>query len=109
MIRNVHIIIKPWNLNTNLIKEDLTNILVWVKFHDVLVAMFSNYSLSLLATLIGTSKMLDSYTSQMCLESWGRSSFAWCLIEVKADEVVKESLTVEIPLLDGSGFTIEEV
>ena len=38
----------------------------------------------------------------------GRSSFNRCLIEVKADEVLKESLTVEIPLLDGSGSTIEK-
>ena len=53
--------------------------------------------------------MLDSYTGQMCLESWGQSSFARCLIEVKADEVLRESLTVEIPLLDGTGSTIEMI
>ncbi|GJY30440.1 hypothetical protein Tco_0413935 [Tanacetum coccineum] len=26
--------------------------------------------------------MLDSYTSTMCMESWGRSSFAWAMIEL---------------------------
>lgn len=72
-------------------------------------AIFSDDGLSLLATFIGTPKMLDSYTSQVYLESWGRSSFSRCLIEVKADEVLRESLTVEIPLLDGSGPTIEKV
>ena len=30
LIRNVPIILKPWTLNTNLLKEDLTNIPVWV-------------------------------------------------------------------------------
>ena len=109
LIRNVPIILKPWNLNTNLLKEDLTNIPMWVKFHDVPLAMFSDDGLSLLATLIGTPKMLDAYTSHMCKESWGRSSFAMCMIDVKSDEVLRDSLTVEIPLLDGSGVTIEKI
>ncbi|PWA64262.1 zinc knuckle CX2CX4HX4C [Artemisia annua] len=141
LIRNIPIILKPWNLNTNLLKEDLTNIPVWVKFHDVPLAMFSDDGLnllatliedltnipvwvkfhdvplamfsddglSLLATLIGTPKRLDAFTSQMCKESWGHSSFARCMIEVKSDEVLRDSLTVEIPLLDGSGSTIEKI
>ena len=65
MIRNVPIILKPWTLNTNILKEDLTNIPVWVKFHDVSLAMFSDDGLSFLVTLIGTPKMLDFYTSLM--------------------------------------------
>ena len=109
MIRNVPIILKPWTLNTNLLKEDLTNVPVWVKFHDVPLAMFFDDGLSLLATLIGTPKRLDAFASQMCKESWGRSSFARCMIEVKSDEVLKDSLIVEIPLLDGTGSTIEKV
>lgn len=109
MIRNVRIILKPWTLSTNLLKADLTIIPVWVKFHDVPLAMFFDDGLSLLATLIGTPKILESYTSQICLESWGRSSFARCLIEVKAYKMLKDSLTVEIPLPDGLGSTIEKV
>lgn len=109
LIRNVPIILKPWTLNTNLLKEDLTNIPVWVKFHDVPLAMFSDDGFSLLATLIGTPKRLDAFTSQMCKESWGRSSFARCMIEVKSDEVLKDSVTVEIPLIDGTGSTIEKI
>jgi hypothetical protein len=31
------------------------------------------------------------------------------MIEVKSDEVLKDSLTVEIPLLDGTGSTIEKI
>lgn len=103
------LLFKPWTLNTNLLKEDLTNIPVWVKFHDVPLAMFSDDGLSLLATLIGTPKRLDAFTSQMCKESWGRSSFARCMIEVKSDEVLRDSITVEIPLLVGTGSTIEKI
>ncbi|GJZ76991.1 hypothetical protein Tco_0641663 [Tanacetum coccineum] len=44
--------------------------------------------------------MLDSYTSSMCVESWGRSSFARCLIEINANDVLKESLTMGVPLID---------
>lgn len=71
--------------------------------------MFSDDGLSLLALLIYKLKMLESYNSQMCLESWGRSSFSRCFNEVQADEVVKKSLTVEIPLLDKLGSNIEKV
>ncbi|GJY48016.1 hypothetical protein Tco_0437972 [Tanacetum coccineum] len=52
--------------------------------------------------------MLDSLTSSMCIESWGRSSFAHCLIEVKVDEALKDS-AIGIPLPDGMGFTKETV
>jgi hypothetical protein len=109
LIRNVPIILKPWTLNTNLLKEDLINIPVWVKFHDVPLAMFSDDGLSLLATLIGTPKRLDAFTNHMCKESWGRSSFARCMIDVKSEEVLRDCITVEIPLLDGTGSTIEKI
>ena len=32
-----------------------------------------------------------------------------CSIEDKSDEVLRDSLIVEIPLLDGSGSTIEKI
>nr|GEW40977.1 hypothetical protein [Tanacetum cinerariifolium] len=37
----------------------------------------------------------------------GRSSFARCLIEVSADVVLKDSVTINIPLHDGEDFTKE--
>ncbi|GJW92492.1 hypothetical protein Tco_0170045 [Tanacetum coccineum] len=39
----------------------------------------------------------------------GRSSFARCLIEVNADDVLKESLTIGVPLIDDSSFSIKTV
>nr|GEW69702.1 hypothetical protein [Tanacetum cinerariifolium] len=41
----------------------------------------------------------------MCL----LSSFSWCLIEIHADDVLKDSLTMGIPLFDGLGFSKEIV
>ncbi|GJU04149.1 retrovirus-related pol polyprotein from transposon TNT 1-94 [Tanacetum coccineum] len=39
-----------------------------------------------------------------CVHHDERSNFSRCLIEVNADEVLKESITMGIPLLDGLGF-----
>ncbi|GJT38631.1 hypothetical protein Tco_0938496 [Tanacetum coccineum] len=43
--------------------------------------LFGDDGISLIATFIGKPVMLDSYTSSMCNDLWGRSSFARCLIE----------------------------
>nr|GEV32544.1 retrovirus-related Pol polyprotein from transposon TNT 1-94 [Tanacetum cinerariifolium] len=53
--------------------------------------------------------MLDSYNTSMCIESWGRISFSRCLSEINAEDVLKESLTMGVPLIEGTGFTIETV
>ncbi|GKC91475.1 zinc knuckle CX2CX4HX4C containing protein [Tanacetum coccineum] len=53
--------------------------------------------------------MLDSFTSLMCIELWGQSLFARCLIEIKADEALKDSITMGIPFLEGIGFTKETI
>ncbi|GKD92107.1 hypothetical protein Tco_1371944, partial [Tanacetum coccineum] len=56
-----------------------------VKLHGVLVTTFSEDGLSSIATKLGTSLMLDSYTFDMCMQSWGRSSYARAMIELRAD------------------------
>ncbi|GJS26843.1 sodium/hydrogen exchanger 6 [Tanacetum coccineum] len=53
--------------------------------------------------------MLDSYTSSMCKDSWGRSSFAWCLIVINSKSDFKESITIGIPNLDGPSNTKETI
>ncbi|GKE51533.1 hypothetical protein Tco_1486689 [Tanacetum coccineum] len=65
--------------------------------------------ISLIATYLGKPIMLDSYTSAMCKDSWGRSSFARCLIESNSEANLKESITISIPDLDGPGFTKETI
>ncbi|GJV35729.1 retrovirus-related pol polyprotein from transposon TNT 1-94 [Tanacetum coccineum] len=60
--------------------------------------------LSAIATKLGTPLMLDSYTSDMCIQSWGRSSFARAMIEVQADVELKETIVVAMPKLFGEGF-----
>nr|GEW89593.1 hypothetical protein [Tanacetum cinerariifolium] len=53
--------------------------------------------------------MLDSYTSNMCLHSWGRSTYARALIEISADEDLKESLIIVIPHCDKEGHSFATI
>ncbi|GKC00019.1 hypothetical protein Tco_0986155 [Tanacetum coccineum] len=48
--------------------------------------------------------MLDSYTSDMCIQSWGRSSYARALIEIRSDVKLKDTIVVAMPKLTGRGI-----
>ncbi|GJZ48371.1 putative reverse transcriptase domain-containing protein [Tanacetum coccineum] len=87
------------NPNVNLQKQDVGNVPVWVKFHGVHMTAFSEYGLSVIATKIGTPLMLDSYTSHMCMQSWGRSSYARAIIELRADDELKDTIVVAMSKL----------
>jgi hypothetical protein len=82
---------------------------IWVKFHDVPLVAYTEDGLSMMATLIGKPKVLDTYTTSMCLNMWGRSSFARALIEVSADDPFKDTITMAIPEEDGLSFSKETV
>ncbi|GKF61705.1 high affinity nitrate transporter 2.6-like protein, partial [Tanacetum coccineum] len=64
----------------------------------------SEDGLSAIATKLGTPLMLDFYTSDMCIQSWGRSSYAIALIEIRADVELKDTIIVAMPKLVGEGF-----
>ncbi|GKC14696.1 RNA-directed DNA polymerase, eukaryota, reverse transcriptase zinc-binding domain protein, partial [Tanacetum coccineum] len=70
---------------------------VSVRFENTLYGYFIGFEedgISLIATYPGKPIMLDSYKSAMCKDSWGRSSFAWCLIEINSETDFKESITI---------------
>ncbi|GJR77559.1 zinc knuckle CX2CX4HX4C containing protein [Tanacetum coccineum] len=94
LIRKSPIILKKWSMDTRLLKEELTRIPIWVKLHDVPIQVFEEDGISLIATFIGKPVMLDSYTSSMCNDSWGRSSFARCLIEVNSEADLVDVVTI---------------
>nr|GFA45489.1 zinc knuckle CX2CX4HX4C [Tanacetum cinerariifolium] len=52
MIRKSMIILKKWSMDTRLLKEELTCILIWVKLHDVSLQVFQEDGISLIATSI---------------------------------------------------------
>ncbi|GJY49692.1 zinc knuckle CX2CX4HX4C containing protein [Tanacetum coccineum] len=96
-------------MDTRLLKEELTRIPIWVKLHDVPIQVFEEDGISLIATFIGKPVMLDSYTSSMCNDSWGRSSFARCLIEVNSEADLVDVVTIGIPSLSEDDFTKETI
>ncbi|GKA11906.1 zinc knuckle CX2CX4HX4C containing protein [Tanacetum coccineum] len=90
MIRNTLIILKKWSMSTSLLKEELTRIPIWVKLHDVPLQVFKE--------------------DVPCVRiRGGRSSFAWCLIEVKSEADLVDSVTIGIPSLTGDDFTKETI
>ncbi|PWA95674.1 V-type proton ATPase subunit a3 [Artemisia annua] len=109
LIRKSPIILKKWSIDTRLCKEELTRIPVWVKLHDVPIQAFEDDGINLIASFLGKPIMLDSYTSSMCKDSCGRSSFARCLIEICSEAELVEVITVDVPSLIGDGFTKETI
>ncbi|GJW24712.1 hypothetical protein Tco_0038523 [Tanacetum coccineum] len=64
----------------------------------------ANYDgLSAIATKLGTLLMLDSYTSDMYIQSWGKSSYTRALIEVRADVELKYTIVEDCPRNIGAG------
>ncbi|GJS42095.1 putative reverse transcriptase domain, reverse transcriptase zinc-binding domain protein [Tanacetum coccineum] len=86
---------------------EVTKVPVWVKLYNVPVLAYSEDGLSLIATQISKPIMLDAFTSSMCVESWGRISFARALIEISAHSVLKKEVTMAISDEEGDGYTKE--
>ncbi|GJX55014.1 hypothetical protein Tco_0284911 [Tanacetum coccineum] len=57
-----------------------------------------------IATKIDTPLMLDSYMSDMCIQSWGRLSYARALIKIRVDVELRDSIVVAMSKLTRDGF-----
>ncbi|GJU13264.1 probable methyltransferase PMT28 isoform X1 [Tanacetum coccineum] len=82
-----------WKPTKKLIRDDIKMVPVCVKMHDVPVVAYSEVGLSLITTQVGRPIMLDAHTADMCVNSWGRCSYAR-LIELNADQTLKGSMIV---------------
>ncbi|XP_022032619.1 uncharacterized protein LOC110933720 [Helianthus annuus] len=109
LIRKVPLFLNVWSPSISLKKGGIKSVPVWVKLHNVPIAVYTDDGLSLLASKIGVPKRLDSYTADMCAENWGRSSFARALIEINAENEIKDHITIAIPKLDEEGYLMERV
>nr|XP_043613031.1 uncharacterized protein LOC122585002 [Erigeron canadensis] len=103
------IFLSEWTSNVGLTKQDLSTVSVWVKLYDVPLVAYSKDGLSLIASTLGKPLLLDAYTSQMCLNSWGRHSYARALIELDASRDLKDTLVIAIPNVHGEGVSKVEV
>ncbi|GJW41328.1 retrotransposon protein, putative, ty1-copia subclass [Tanacetum coccineum] len=90
-------------------KEDVCNIPIWAKFHDIPITVFMNDRLNVIANKHGTPWMLDSYTAAMCTDSWGTLSYARAIIELRADVELKDTLVVAIPKFVDEGYTMNTI
>ncbi|GJY46936.1 RNA-directed DNA polymerase, eukaryota, reverse transcriptase zinc-binding domain protein [Tanacetum coccineum] len=80
-IRIVQLILPRWSSLVNVSKEDLKSVSVQVKLHDVRITAFMKDELCSIAIKVGTPLILDTYTTSMCMDSWGRSRFAKAIID----------------------------
>nr|GEX85849.1 hypothetical protein [Tanacetum cinerariifolium] len=80
-----------------------------VKLHDTSILAFTADGLNAMATKLGNSIMLDSYTSSMCLQSWGRMDYARALIDVMADRELNKEMVIAIPNVKDDGEVFHSV
>nr|GEU56368.1 hypothetical protein [Tanacetum cinerariifolium] len=108
IIRTVPLILNVWSPNTDLKKAEIKKA-VWIKLHHVPIVAYSEIRLSLITTQIGKPITLDSYTSNMCLSSWGKSTYARALIEVSAENELLDSVVIAIPVHKDKGHTLATI
>ncbi|GJS34385.1 zinc knuckle CX2CX4HX4C containing protein [Tanacetum coccineum] len=109
LIRLVPIILNIWTPNARLKKDEITTVPIWVKLHNVPIVAYSEIRLSLITTHIGKPIMLDGYTSNMCVNSWGRNLYARALIEVSTKSALTDSMVVAIPFKNSSSHSMETI
>nr|GEY09195.1 RNA-directed DNA polymerase, eukaryota [Tanacetum cinerariifolium] len=90
-------------------KDEIKAAPVWVKHHHVPIVAYTETGLSLIITQIRRPIMLDSYTSQICLRSWGRNEYARALIKVSSETDLMDSIVIAIPYSDGKGHTLATI
>nr|GEU70550.1 hypothetical protein [Tanacetum cinerariifolium] len=109
LIRLVPLILNIRTPNSQLNKDVITSVPVWVKLYHVPIIAYSKVGLSLITSQLGKPIMLDAHMSTVCQKSWGRNTYARSLIEVSTLTTLKESIVVAVPYLDESGHSLETV
>ncbi|GJW40543.1 hypothetical protein Tco_0066388 [Tanacetum coccineum] len=78
------------------VENDVKN--TWSKY-NLIKSMISTKEdgLSVIETKLDTPLMLDSSIAAMCIDSWGRSSYAIAIDELRADVELKDTIVVVVP------------
>nr|GEV43432.1 hypothetical protein [Tanacetum cinerariifolium] len=71
---------------------------------NISMAAFTGDGLSIIASKLGSHMLIDSYRTTMCEESLGRNSYTRALIELNAENVMKDQFVAAIPLLDKPSY-----
>ncbi|GJR83164.1 zinc knuckle CX2CX4HX4C containing protein [Tanacetum coccineum] len=107
LIRLVPLLLNIWTLDSKLKRDAITTAPLWVKLHTVPIVAYSESGLSLITSQLGRPIMLDSYTSNKCIKSWSRNTYARVIIEVSSNKELMESLVVAIPFPNETRHTLE--
>ncbi|XP_021979843.1 uncharacterized protein LOC110875962 [Helianthus annuus] len=109
LIRKMPLFLNVWGLTIRLKKDGIKFVPVRIKFHNVPLAVYTDDGLSLLASKVGIPKRLDAYTADMCIENWGRTSYARAMVEINAENELKNQVVVAILKMDEEGFVTEKI
>nr|GEV76175.1 reverse transcriptase domain-containing protein [Tanacetum cinerariifolium] len=109
LIRLVPIILNIWTPNAKLKKDEIKTAPVWVKMHNVPIVAYFKMSLSLISTKLGRTLMLDAYTSNMCVKSWGHNTYARAFIKVLAESMLIDYVILAIPFPNRTRHAMEKI
>nr|GEZ26051.1 hypothetical protein [Tanacetum cinerariifolium] len=84
LIQNVSLILKQWTPDPNIMKKDVSNIPVWVKFHDVPMTVSTDDGLSAIATKLA-------------------------MVELKVDVELRDTIVIVVPKFSGEGFILSTI
>ena len=101
MIRGVPLFVYPWDPTKGLNKSTHTTCPLWVKLHNIPLVAFHREGIGRIASALGVPKQMDSCTTSMCDNAWGRPGFAKVLVEAWAVGELKRELQVVIPSFNG--------
>ncbi|GJW31380.1 retrotransposon protein, putative, ty1-copia subclass, partial [Tanacetum coccineum] len=82
-IHNNSLILKKWNPNVNLLREDVVNVPVLVKLYGVHVTAFNEEGLSAIPTKLGTADVELKYTIVVAMPKLVGEGFYTCIIRVE--------------------------
>nr|GEY10175.1 hypothetical protein [Tanacetum cinerariifolium] len=89
---------KLFNANPTRKSVDFRTLQALAGMGQMLLSLWSREEgLHAIETKLDIPLMLDSYTSAMCMDSWGRSSYARVMVELQADVEMKDTLVVVVP------------
>ncbi|KAJ0013740.1 hypothetical protein Pint_20053 [Pistacia integerrima] len=91
------ILLQRWQPEMELNKESPLSILLWVKFYNVLLELWSVEGLSYIASGVGRPLSMDRITEDTCRNGVGHIGFARVLIEVEASKKLPEEIKVKMP------------
>ncbi|GJV25907.1 zinc knuckle CX2CX4HX4C containing protein [Tanacetum coccineum] len=97
-IKLVPIMLKVWKTNKPMKKDSASVLPLWIKMHNVPIVAYSHVGLNLITSKVRRLICYDSHTNNICLNSWGRISYARALVEVSADSPLVDSVVATIPL-----------